>query len=264
MAYAYLSGTQCQPKRRRFSGDRRRHSTALTIQQVAAFPDFVEVIAKYIAYNFGYAVIFSLSYVNDNYHLSNQIWKTLQSQKLTRNIIYTIQQIFIILQARKLSGKALSVPALSRSPSPPSLRSGSASRYVEEKITVLFCNFTNILSIRREYRGGVHNEVASRWEAIINNYAQISKLLLFHYFGNHPKLFLPNLKTSFSSEWDCSFTILATTQHCFAKPQNFFLIRVELLFHFFGNHPKLFYQTSKLLSHQSGVAFPAGGLKWLW
>ena len=203
MAYAYLSGTQCQPKRRRFSGDRRRHSTALTIQQVAAFPDFVEVIAKYIAYNFGYAVIFSLSYVNDNYHLSNQIWKTLQSQKLTRNIIYTIQQIFIILQARKLSGKALSVPALSRSPSPPSLRWGLASRSVEEKITVLFCNFAYILSIRREYRGGVHNEVASRWEAIINNYAQISKLLLFH---------------------------------------------------FFGHHPKLFYQTSKLLSHQSGVA----------
>ena len=236
MAYAYLSGTQCQPKRRRFSGDRRRHSTALTIQQVAAFPDFVEVIAKYIAYNFGYAVIFSLSYVNDNYHLSNQIWKTLQSQKLTRNIIYTIQQIFIILQARKLSGKALSVPALSRSPSPPSLRWGLASRSVEEKITVLFCNFAYILSIRREYRGGVHNEVASRWEAIIDMH---------------------------KSKNSCSFTFLATTQNCFTKPQNFFLIRVKLPLHFFGNHLKLFCQTSKLLSNQSGVAFPAGWLKWL-
>ena len=153
MAYAYLSGTQCQPKRRRFSGDRRRHSTALTIQQVAAFPDFVEVIAKYIAYNFGYAVIFSLSYVNDNYHLSNQIWKTLQSQKLTRNIIYTIQQIFIILQARKLSGKALSVPALSRSPSPPSLRWGSASRSVEEKKLLFFFAILQIFSQSEENTG---------------------------------------------------------------------------------------------------------------
>ena len=177
----------------------------------------------YIVYNFGYAVIFSLSYLNDNYHLSNQIRKTLQAQKLARDII-SIQQIIILIifQARKLSGKALSVPALSRSPSPPSLRWGLASRSVEEKITVLFCNFTNILSIRREYRGGVHNEVASRWEAIINNYAQISKLLLFHFFCHHPKKFyqtskllshqsevapslfwqppkivLPNIKTSF-------------------------------------------------------------------
>ena len=87
----------------------------------------------------------------------------------------------------------------------------------KKKIIILFCNFTYILSIRREYRGGVHNEVASRWEATINMH----------------------------------------------KSQNLFLIRVELLFHFFGNHPKLFCQISKLLSNQSGVALPAGWLKWI-
>ena len=106
----------------------------------------------------------------------------------------------------------------------------------KKKIIILFCEYTYILSIRREYRGGVHNEVASRWEAIIN------------------------MRKSQNS---CSFTFLATAQNCFAKPQNFFLIRVELLFHFFGNHPKLFYQSLKLLSNQSGVALPAGWLKWI-
>ena len=34
----------------------------------------------------------------------------------------TMMTMMTLLQARKLSGKALSVPALSRSPSPPSLR----------------------------------------------------------------------------------------------------------------------------------------------
>ena len=195
MAYAYLSGTQCQPKRRRFSGDRRRHSTALTIQQVAAFPDFVDVIAKCIAYNFGYAVIFSLSFL-----LTTIIILTIRSENCCRlkktyqeYNIYTTNEYIYFFQARKLSGKALSVPALSRSPSPPSLRSGSASRSVEEKNYCFVLQFY-IYSLNQKRIQGRR----SQWSGIQvggnYKYAQISKLLLFHFFGHHPKLFCQTSK----------------------------------------------------------------------